>query len=924
MPRIKEHTYSRDSVQNIYQRKVFKRNGTYYLFYADRMGDDNELLYRHADTISGLVNAPEIEATSAESSGYQYGGDYDVYFDRANDRVIVAWLKKSPDSQRHHLLCKSGRFQDDRISWENQQEINGGESMEFKNPILAMSPGGHPGICTWCNNDIIFYAATSAAPESAADWVKAGGMFPAVGDGFSDHRVCGIGENGADTLLICRNGKDLVARRWDGQTAGEVKKNDIKMEAEERMSGAVADADGNVHLLVFSESGGNVIRHAVFDAAANDWGTTTDFPSPAGKETQEISLAIDCAGTLHSFLKRNVPSSKQETAEQLFYINNADGQWADKTETLPEDFRKDFWDFRDSPSISRNPVGELLTAWVNITEDEKNELWLDAVPLSHASGPKADFSASASKGFAPLTVQFADESTAGVSRITRRKWDFGDGNNSAEEKPEHTYNTPGQYTVSLTVTDGCESSDTMTKTDAVTVHRKEEPAANFEFDPQGECLPMEVKFKDVSVEGSFPIVSYQWDFGDGNTSTEQHPSHQYAQSGLMNVSLTVKDDQGVEGSTTKTVEIPEVEAPKANFELHSHEGYHPLEVSFRDTSQQGTADIASWEWDFGDGNTSTEQHPIHVYQSAGTFTVKLKVSDRCQLTDIMEKADAVQVDTQQGPRAIFDFELESGCMPLKATFTDGSTPGSSPISSHQWDFGDGNSSSAQNPTHEYKTSGNYTAALTVTDDSGLTNSAEKTVIIPESQPPIANFEAAPAEGTVPLTVAFTDKSGKGSHDITAWEWNFGDDNTSTDQHPRHTYNQEGTYDVTLTVKDDCGKETSLTKSGAVTVQPPVDECAGLGLRCVLCYLLFWVSGLICFFFGKNKCIKFHGLQSLICFGIIEIFLLLALYVLKITVLAWILGGIAVALWIFLMLKVRKCTIYKLPVIGEFCYRRIFG
>ena len=154
----------------------------------------------------------------------------------------------------------------------------------------------------------------------------------------------------------------------------------------------------------------------------------------------------------------------------------------------------------------------------------------------------SDFAASPNSGPAPLTVQFTDQSSGNV---TGWWWDFGDGNNSMDQNPSHTYENPGTYTVSLTVT-GPDGSNTKTKGDYITVSSSSSVTADFSAAPTSGPAPQTVQFTDQS---SGTITGRTWDFGDGSTSTAANPLHTYAYDGIYSVSLTVL---GSGGSNTKT------------------------------------------------------------------------------------------------------------------------------------------------------------------------------------------------------------------------------------------------------------------------------------------------------------------------------------------------------------------------------------
>jgi len=406
----------------------------------------------------------------------------------------------------------------------------------------------------------------------------------------------------------------------------------------------------------------------------------------------------------------------------------------------------------------------------------------------YAQAPVADFSGTPLTGVAPLTVDFTDLSSGGT--VDTWAWDFGDGGTSTVQNPSHTYTAAGLYTVSLTAS-GPGGSDTATKIDYITVSEPP-PVAAFSGTPTAGVAPLAVSFTDASTGA---ITSWAWDFGDTGTSTLQNPSHTYTTPGTYTVALTVTGPGGSDTSTlTNYVTVAEP-PPVAAFSGTPTSGNAPLAVSFTDLS---TGAVTSWAWDFGDGATSTAQNPSHTYTSAGTYTVALTVTGPGG-SDTSTQVDYITVNTA-GPVADFSGTPTNGVAPLAVTFTDLST-GS--ITSWAWDFGDGATSTAQNPSHTYTSPGVYTVALTVTGPGG-SNTLTEPNYVTVNAPPTADFTGTPTSGGVPLAVAFTDLS---TGTITSRSWNFGDGATSTLQNPSHTYTSVGVYTVSLTVSGPAGSDT---------------------------------------------------------------------------------------------------------------------
>lgn len=246
--------------------------------------------------------------------------------------------------------------------------------------------------------------------------------------------------------------------------------------------------------------------------------------------------------------------------------------------------------------------------------------------------------------------------------------------------------------------------------------------------------------------------------------------------------------------------------PTAGFTATPTSGAPPLKVVFSD---QSTGDVESRQWKFGDGKTSTSRNPTHTYDKAGEYTVTLTVKGLGE-TSVMTREKVVTVYT--APVAAFSANPVSGKTSLTVEFTDQSK---GTISSRNWDFGDGASSTEKSPSHVYSKSGKYTVKLTVKGPGGQdTETKERYITV--YAPPVADFSATPTSGKAPLKVQFTDKS---TGDVTSWKWTFGDGTQSTARNPSHTYQKGGTYTVGLTSKGPAGTSTK-TKTGWIKATRP--------------------------------------------------------------------------------------------------------
>jgi len=318
------------------------------------------------------------------------------------------------------------------------------------------------------------------------------------------------------------------------------------------------------------------------------------------------------------------------------------------------------------------------------------------------------------------------------------------------------------------------------------------PVAAFSGDPLSGCAPLEVTFTD---ETTGEVTSWAWDFGDGNTSTDQNPVHTYTTSGDFDVELVAT---GPGGSDTMTADayVSVTEGVTADFSPSVTTGTAPLSIDFTDLS---TGSPTAWYWDFGDTGTDVVQNPTHVYTTAGTYTVMLVATGECG-PDTLVQTDPILVDAPPAPVAAFSGDPLEGCAPLEAAFTDEST---GDITSWSWDFGDGGTSTDQSPVYVFNTAGTFTVSLTVTGPGG-SDPETKTDYATVDEPVVAAFSQSTDTGLSPLEVDFTDET---TGDVTNWAWDFGDGDTSTEQNPSHTYTTVDTFTVTLIAGNSCSSDT---------------------------------------------------------------------------------------------------------------------
>lgn len=417
------------------------------------------------------------------------------------------------------------------------------------------------------------------------------------------------------------------------------------------------------------------------------------------------------------------------------------------------------------------------------------------------------------------TMQFTDASSIsdGTQSQFTYLWTFSDGGTSNQQNPTHVYNGAGPFTVTLQVTSGSGCVDDSVRT-INTIYAQ--PQANFSA-PTEVCPNATASFTDQSTAPNSSVTQWQWDFGDNTTSNQQNPTHNYSAAGTYTVTLTITSAVGcVSTVATKTVVV--TTPPVAKFGLSSP-NCAGKNITFTDSSTITTGTIVKWYWDFGDGSSqvvaTSNTAQTHSYATAGTYNVTLKVETAggCQ-----SQVYTLAVVINPNPLASFNFG--NACLPngsMQFTNTSTISDGSQNSFTYLWTFSDGGTSSLQNPTHVYSSAGPFTANLQVTSNKGCIDDTVRTINTIYAQPQ-AGF-TAPAEVCLGTTVNFTDQSTAANSSITQWQWNFGDNGTSTQQNPTHNYAAAGTYTVTLTATSAIGcVSTVATKTVIVNALPVAD------------------------------------------------------------------------------------------------------
>jgi PKD repeat protein len=328
-------------------------------------------------------------------------------------------------------------------------------------------------------------------------------------------------------------------------------------------------------------------------------------------------------------------------------------------------------------------------------------------------------------------------SQAGTAAITSLEWEMGDGAVLTGATVRYAYDVAGAYNVRLTVTDQAGLSDTATQSVQITpVEEVDPPTAVISGPTLGETGERLSFDGSQSSAGTAAIERYDWDMGDGTALSGAAVKHIYDEPGTYSVSLTVTDKAGLSGTTTHSIQITpaeEVVPPKAVIDGPGL-GETGEALSFDGSgSRPGTAAIASYDWDLGDGSTLSGPMAQHAYSAPGSYDVLLEVTDEAGLSGstahMVQINPAVQVVP---PKAAIDGP-QVGAVGEPVTFSAaGSQQGTAAIAGYIWQSGDGNDT-GEAPDETFRTiyasPGTYHPVVTVVDANGLSDSASMAIVV---------------------------------------------------------------------------------------------------------------------------------------------------------------------------------------------------
>ncbi len=403
----------------------------------------------------------------------------------------------------------------------------------------------------------------------------------------------------------------------------------------------------------------------------------------------------------------------------------------------------------------------------------------------------------------PLNSQFSD-STIGTA--VAWNWNFGDGFGQSQlQNPAYVYFLPGTFDVRLIATheDGCQ--DTLIKSDYVQLAG---PNGSFFLDRDTVCLGDTITLTLITT-GAALVNPVAWQDGGvdvigGLTGIADTVvvTHVYNSVGSYLPVVVVQDIQGCQVTLPDSPFVQVFAPPVALISPDNPIGCAPITISFTDsTSSPSGASIVSWDWDFGDGSIDSIANPVHAYQDSGVFVVNLRVEDEfgCSSTD------STVVVSLEGIVADFAASDTVGCSPLEISFSDLSFNGTA--TSWRWIFGDGDSSAASNPSHQYLQDGTYTVTLIVSDNQGCSDTLTRTNYIFLRKPSVS-IEASDLVGCNPIDITFFARNVVSDTTISEYLWCLTEVNqniTVCTATPFDSllipFSEPGNYIMTVTVTD---------------------------------------------------------------------------------------------------------------------------
>lgn len=389
------------------------------------------------------------------------------------------------------------------------------------------------------------------------------------------------------------------------------------------------------------------------------------------------------------------------------------------------------------------------------------------------------------------------------------QWDFGDGSNAASSNFNKTYLSSDTFSIKLVAISNYFCSDSISKTVVV----KPSPVADFSINDSIQCVKgNQFIFTDQTTGVISSNLSYNWDFGNNQQSSNSSPSMVYSVDDTFLVKLVTTTNLGCVDSVTHNVYI----YPNPNTQFTINDSNQCLSGnSFLLTNNSNiSSGSISYNWNFGDNTTSSNTNYSKSYSAANVYDISLTATSNYGCTDTLRKLVVVN----PSPVANFNISDPDQCLNgNNFTYSNQTTGVQSSNLSYVWDYGDGNSSSFISPTYSYANDGDFDVKMVASSNFGCKDSITKTVnVYPD---PFTDFTISDTNQCLNgNSFTFSNKSTIGSGSLN-YNWNFGNGQQSSSVNPLYSYLSIGTYTVKLTSTSQFGCTSNLSKDVIVNPDP---------------------------------------------------------------------------------------------------------
>jgi PKD repeat protein len=708
--------------------------------------------------------------------------------------VALAWTWTYGDAstasvyQQNHLYATGGNYA------VNLKVVSaqGCRDSITKNIRVNYQPHANFTLNTICQNDTLFVnnLSTLGGGTMAYNWN--------FGDGFSTttnpakHKYLNFGDYTVSVTLTSDSGcVDTMSR------AVHVGKNNVLAFS------STPVCEGNTTSFVNTTdstgSGGVNWLWNFGDNATNTSYSTTHTYAAGG--TYSVLLKATTVDGCIDTLRKNARVNYQPHAN--FTLNNVcqnDTLFVNNLSTLGGGSMAYNWNFGDGFSTTTNPAKHKYVNYGNYTVSvtlTSDSGCVDTMSRAVHVGKNNVLAFSSTPVCEGNTTSFVNTTDSTGSGGVNWLWNFGDNATNTSYSTTHTYAAGGTYYVLLTATttDGC--IDTLRKNARVNY----QPHANFTLNTI--CQNDTLFVNDISTLGG-GTMAYNWNFGDGFSTTTNPAKHKYLNFGNYTVSVTLTSDSGCVDTLSRAVHV----GKNNSLAFSATTVCEGNATSFVNTTDSTGSGGVNWLWSFGDNSTNTAYSTTHTYTPGGTYSVLLTATTIDGCIDTLRKT--AQVNYQPHP----DFTFTDACMGNANSFTNTTSVNGGSFS-NSWTFGDGATSTVLSPSHVYSSFGSFSVLLVTTADSGCVDSIRKTVSVFEV--PIANYRADSV--CLGETTNFQNQTNTGTFVVQSWNWNLGDGTTDNAISPNHVYANAGIYTTSLIVITTNGCSDTMAKTVKVNALP---------------------------------------------------------------------------------------------------------